>query len=128
VADVTDAPRSRLVDRLQQRREAYRRKPALYRAAWVTVGMVITAAGVGMLVLPGPAFVVIPIGLAMLSLEFKWAERALDLALEHAEKAQAAAKETSPRTRILTAAAGVAVIAGLVTWAVLGDIWLVPWV
>jgi uncharacterized protein (TIGR02611 family) len=125
---VTDAPRSRLVDRLQQRREAYRRKSPLYRAAWVTVGMIVTAAGVGMLVLPGPAFVVIPIGLAMLSLQFKWAERALDLALEHAEKAQAAAKETSPRTRILTAAATVAAIAGLVAWAVLGDIWLVPWV
>ena len=124
---MTDAPRSRLVDRLQQRREAYRRKSALYRAAWVTAGTIITAAGVGMLVLPGPAFVVIPIGLAMLSLEFKWAERALDLALEHAEKAQAAAKETSPRTRILTGVVTGAVVAGLLVWAVLGDIWLVPW-
>lgn len=31
--------------------------------------------GVGMLVLPGPAFIVIPAGIAILAIEFAWARR-----------------------------------------------------
>jgi len=34
---------------------------------------VVWAIGVALLVLPGPAFVVIPLGLAILGLEFAWA-------------------------------------------------------
>jgi len=34
--------------------------------------------GIVMIVLPGPAIVVIPIGLAILALEFSWAQRWLD--------------------------------------------------
>ncbi|MFO0689965.1 MAG: PGPGW domain-containing protein [Myxococcota bacterium] len=34
------------------------------------VGATIVAIGIALLVLPGPAFLVIPIGLAVLSLEF----------------------------------------------------------
>ena len=48
-----------------------------------------------MLVTPGPAFVLIPIGLAMLALEFNWAERLLEKALEQAEKARVKAANTS---------------------------------
>jgi tellurite resistance protein TerC len=39
------------------------------------VGASVVAVGVAMLVLPGPAFVVIPAGLAILGLEFEWARR-----------------------------------------------------
>lgn len=39
-----------------------------------------TLAGVAMLVLPGPAFIVIPMGLAILATEFEWAQRWLDVA------------------------------------------------
>jgi len=50
-----------------------------YRAARrVVVGVVggtIVALGVVMVVLPGPALLVIPIGLAILGLEFAWARR-----------------------------------------------------
>jgi glucose dehydrogenase len=38
-------------------------------------GFTILAAGVALIVLPGPAFVVIPIGLALLASEFIWAKR-----------------------------------------------------
>jgi hypothetical protein len=31
-----------------------------------------------MIVLPGPAFIFIPLGIAILSLEFAWAKRALE--------------------------------------------------
>lgn len=39
------------------------------------VGSTVLALGVAMLVLPGPAVVVIPIGLGILATEFVWARR-----------------------------------------------------
>jgi len=41
----------------------------------LVVGVTILAAGVAMIVLPGPAVVVIPLGLAILGTEFIWARR-----------------------------------------------------
>ncbi len=53
----------------------------LLRAAWrsivLVVGGTVVAVGVAMIVLPGPAFVVIPAGLAILATEFVWAARLL---------------------------------------------------
>jgi tellurite resistance protein TerC len=37
------------------------------------VGGTVLAIGIALIVLPGPAFVVIPLGLAILSAEFAWA-------------------------------------------------------
>lgn len=37
------------------------------------VGTSVVLIGIALLVLPGPAFIVIPVGLAILSLEFAWA-------------------------------------------------------
>ncbi|HVF15040.1 MAG TPA: PGPGW domain-containing protein [Acidimicrobiales bacterium] len=48
------------------------------------VGGVVTAAGVVMLVTPGPGLLVIIAGLAILSTQFAWAERALDKAKQRA--------------------------------------------
>jgi uncharacterized protein (TIGR02611 family) len=42
------------------------------------VGTTVLALGVALLVLPGPAVLVIPIGLAILATEFLWARRILD--------------------------------------------------
>jgi tellurite resistance protein TerC len=54
-----------------------RRGPLTYRwARRIAVGLVggtVLAVGVALIVLPGPAFVVIPLGLAILGLEFAWA-------------------------------------------------------
>jgi tellurite resistance protein TerC len=41
------------------------------------VGTTVLLIGLALLFLPGPAFVVIPIGLAILGLEFAWARRLL---------------------------------------------------
>jgi uncharacterized protein (TIGR02611 family) len=41
------------------------------------VGMTVLLFGVALLVLPGPAILVIPAGLAILGLEFRWARRLL---------------------------------------------------
>jgi tellurite resistance protein TerC len=45
------------------------------RISVAIVGGTVLAVGVAMIVLPGPAFIVIPAGLAILGLEFAWARR-----------------------------------------------------
>ena len=42
------------------------------------IGASVVAVGVAMLVLPGPAIIVIPLGLAILAVEFAWARRWLE--------------------------------------------------
>jgi len=45
------------------------------RVVIAVVGGTVLAIGVVLIVLPGPAFLVIPAGLAILALEFAWARR-----------------------------------------------------
>ena len=52
------------------------------------VGGTVLVLGITMLVLPGPAFLVIPAGLAILATEFLWARRALRRYKGVAAKAQ----------------------------------------
>jgi len=79
-----------------------------------------------MLVLPGPAFLVIPIGLAVLSLEFAWAENLLGRALEQGEIAKRRAAEATKTQRTLTATAIALGVAAFTVWAILEDIPLLP--
>jgi uncharacterized protein (TIGR02611 family) len=89
-------------------------------------GVTVVLAGLAMLVLPGPAVVVIPIGLAILSLEFTWAERLLEHSLEQAERARRSAAATSPTQKIVTGAAFALAAAALIAWWAIGDIPVVP--
>jgi uncharacterized protein (TIGR02611 family) len=41
------------------------------------VGFTVMAIGIALIVLPGPAFIVIPLGLGILAIEFVWARRLL---------------------------------------------------
>lgn len=50
----------------------------LRRIAVAFVGGIVVAVGLAMLVLPGPAVLVIPAGLAILATEFPWARRLLN--------------------------------------------------
>ena len=43
------------------------------------IGVSVLAFGIALIVLPGPAFIVIPLGLAILATEFLWARRLLRL-------------------------------------------------
>ena len=45
------------------------------RVLVAVAGMTVLAVGMAMVVLPGPAFIVIPVGLAILAIEFAWARR-----------------------------------------------------
>jgi tellurite resistance protein TerC len=60
---------------------------AVRKIAIAVAGASVVAVGVLMLVLPGPAFFVIPAGLAILGLEFAWARRWLLHVREHGDRA-----------------------------------------
>jgi tellurite resistance protein TerC len=44
----------------------------------IVVGFTVLLIGIAMIALPGPAFIVIPLGLAILASEFVWARRLLN--------------------------------------------------
>jgi len=115
-----------LVKRLEAKRDKHRDRPFVVRALYVVIGFTLVLAGLAMLVLPGPAFLVIPIGLAVLSLEFAWAEGLLGRALAQGENAKRKAAETTKTQRVLTAIAIGCGAAALAVWALLGDIPLLP--
>jgi uncharacterized protein (TIGR02611 family) len=125
---VSEAPTraQRMRERLAERREEHLRKGTFYRIVFAVAGVIVTLAGIAMLVTPGPAFVIIPIGLAMLALEFAWAERALDSALEKADEAQRKAAETTKAQRILAGAAVALGVAAFVAAAIVWDIPVLP--
>jgi uncharacterized protein (TIGR02611 family) len=56
------------------------------RIATAIVGGTLTATGVVLLVLPGPGFVLIAAGLAVLAREFTWAARPLRYAMKQADE------------------------------------------
>jgi len=116
----------RMKERLAERREAHVQRGRFYRTGFTIVGATVTLAGIAMLVTPGPAFVVIPIGLAMLALEFAWAERLLDRALDQAEIASRKAAETTRMQRVMGAVATALAAAAAVTAWLLWEIPLIP--
>ena len=121
-----ERPKPRIVERLEAQRERHHERAKVVRVLYAIAGLTLLLGGVAMLVLPGPAFVVIPIGLALLSLEFTWAERLLDRSLEEAAKAQKKAADTTTTQRVLTGVAFALGAAALAAWAYWGDIPVVP--
>jgi uncharacterized protein (TIGR02611 family) len=119
-------PRPKLIERLEARRATHRERGRLFRIGFGIVGMLVLLGGIIMLVTPGPAFVLIPIGLAMLSLEFVWAERLLEKSLEQAQIAQEKAAQTTRTQRILGAIAGLLALAACVLAVLWWDIPLLP--
>ena len=66
------------VARLQAWRESIRARPKAYRIYRLVVGVVgfaIVAGGLALVPLPGPGWVIVFLGLALLATEFEWAAR-----------------------------------------------------
>ena len=119
-------PRPKLIEKLEERRESHRERGRLFRIGFGLVGAMILVGGLVMLVTPGPAFVLIPIGLAMLSLEFVWAERLLEKSLEQAQIAQEKAAQATRTQRVLGAIAGLLAVAACVLAVLWWDIPVLP--
>ena len=99
-----------ILRRLERHRARHAERGLVLRALWVLAGFTVLVAGLAMVVLPGPAVVVIPLGLAMLSFEFAWAERLLETSVRGGLRAKRAAGR---RRALATGAGTVLVLAAL---------------
>ena len=116
----------KLVRKLRERQAEHKQRGRLYRWAFVMLGVAVLAAGIAMLALPGPAFVVIPIGLAILSLEFAWAEHLLEKALVKGEEARRKASQATRGEKILSGLAIACAAGAALAAALLWDIPFLP--
>jgi tellurite resistance protein TerC len=62
--------------------------PAIRKLIYSVLGITVLLIGLAMTVLPGPAFIVIPVGLAILASEYAWARRILRRGRVFVEKAK----------------------------------------
>jgi tellurite resistance protein TerC len=65
------------------------------RVIVAVIGGTVLLIGICLIVLPGPAFLVIPAGLAILATEFVWARRWLHKAQEYLRKVRRAASNNA---------------------------------
>ncbi|HEY7705557.1 MAG TPA: PGPGW domain-containing protein [Gaiellaceae bacterium] len=120
------ADRPPLIERVRARQARHRERNRIYRIVFAVLGFVVLAAGVVMLVTPGPGIPVIIIGLGMLALEFAWAERWLERLLERAEQAVDQVTQGSPLRRALLLGAGVVALVAIGVMIVLWDVPFFP--
>jgi uncharacterized protein (TIGR02611 family) len=67
--------------------------PAVRKIAVAIAGFSVLLLGVALIVLPGPAVVVVPLGLAILARQFPWAARLLDWLRSFVRRIWAAAQQ-----------------------------------
>jgi len=65
----------------------------LRRVIVAVIGFTVLLIGIAMVVLPGPAIVVIPLGLAILGTEFVWARRVMKKAKSYFDKGKKTLKK-----------------------------------
>lgn len=82
-----------------------------------TLGVVLLLIGIAGLVLPGPGLLIMFAGVAVLALEFEWAERRVDYIRDRAMDAAEYGVATWPRILIS--------VAGAVGVAIAGVVWMV---
>jgi uncharacterized protein (TIGR02611 family) len=93
--------RNPFIERVRERRERHRERSRVVRAAVVLAGFVVVLVGVALIPLPGPGLLVVAVGLAVLALEFAWAERMLERTVNRMEQATETVKRASRAQQIL---------------------------
>ena len=118
--------RHRLLEGIRERRQRHLERNRFLRIGFAFFGFIVVLAGVAMLVLPGPGLLVIAIGLGILALEFAWAERLLERAVDRLEDAADQVKEAPRWQQLLLAAASAVAAVGMVALVLFWDIPYVP--
>jgi uncharacterized protein (TIGR02611 family) len=81
------------------------------------LGAVLTLAGVALLVLPGPGFVLVAAGLAILATQFEWARRPLDSAKDRAKQGLDEVARSKFRAGLAIAGAASLLVVGVLDFA-----------
>jgi uncharacterized protein (TIGR02611 family) len=123
----TQSPRrGAMIERVRARQARHRQRNRFYRIGFAAAGFLVLIAGLVMLVTPGPGIPVLILGLAMLALEFAWAERWLERIATKAEQAVEGVTSGSPLRRALIVGASLVAAAVGLALLVLWDIPYLP--
>lgn len=114
-----DEARQKAQRRVDQVRDVYDRHGVVFHIAWIAAAVALIFAGLAMTVLPGPAMVVLPLGLAMLAVVFGWAQRLLLFAADEGADAAHVWKSASTWMKVGTVATVAAVAGGIAAWVLL---------
>jgi len=115
------------IKKLHERKERHQERSRPARYGVVVLGALVTLAGVVMTgPVPGPGFLVIPIGLALLALQFDWAEGLYEKAVVWAENAKEKAANQTKTEKIVSGVVAAVAVAAFVTAAILWDIPVLP--
>jgi hypothetical protein len=106
-------------DKVDKATAIYEDHGKVFRTMWIAVGFIVVAAGLAMIVFPGPVTVVVPLGLAMLAAVFGWARHLLMRSVEAGQEANRRFHEASKPVQVLTIAASTAIAGAVIAWMVL---------
>ena len=118
--------RNRFVEGLQERRARHKERHHLIRVAAAIGGFLVVLLGIILIPLPGPGLLVVAVGLAVLALEFAWAEHLLEKTVDRLSEAGERMKRTSPVGQAAVALLGVVAAAASLIVAYTWDIPLLP--
>ena len=114
-----DEAREKAQHRLDQVRDVYDRHGVVFHIAWVAAAVLVILAGLAMTVFPGPAMVVLPLGVAMLAVVFSWARRLLLFGADEGADAARAWHDASTWLKVATVVIGLAAAAGVAAWVLI---------
>lgn len=113
-------PPGRMIERVRARKERHKQRGKLYRVAISTLGFLVILAGLALIPLPGPGWLVVALGVGILALEFDRAERLLEQILERIERVNEQASAASPLQKViggvLLVAGGIASVGAVLLW------------
>jgi len=115
-----------LLDGLQERRARHKERHHLIRVAAAIGGFLVVLLGIILIPLPGPGLLVVAVGLAVLALEFAWAEHLLERTVDRLGEAGERVKRASPVGQAAVALVGVLAAAASLFVAYTWDIPLLP--
>ncbi|MEX2212349.1 MAG: PGPGW domain-containing protein [Gaiellaceae bacterium] len=118
----------RTIERIREQRERHKQRGRLFRLSFAVFGFSVLVGGIVLSLpfVPGPGIVLIGAGLAILALEFAWAERLLERVLDQIERAGERASGASRARKAVIVAATVAGVSMLVAAVLIWDVPGVP--
>jgi uncharacterized protein (TIGR02611 family) len=123
---VEERPRRRFVEEVRERRERHRQRSRIVRTAVALAGFVVVLAGLAMIPLPGPGLLIVAAGLAILALEFAWAERWLERTIEQVDAAGDKVRRASRAQQVILVLLVVLAVAAVITLAYAWDLPFLP--
>jgi uncharacterized protein (TIGR02611 family) len=125
VSEETTHPR---IEKLRERKARHKRRSKPYRIGFGVVGVVLVLAGMvlSLPLVPGPGFLLVFVGLAMLALEFDRVERLVERLVHRVDQLEDSARAASPLHKAIAGAAAAVAVAAFVAAALLWDLPLLP--